>query len=141
MLCLKVLAKLLKSPAEWLLNFLFVHQNFPGQYRHLAPALQAAGHCCVAIGARSAPGLSGISLKRYEVRGEGAPAGLHPWASDLQVKCLRASAAAEAALELREEGFRPDLIVGHPGWGELFALPGVFPGVPVLHQLEMAGLC
>ena len=91
----------------------------------------------MAIGARSAPGLSGISLKRYEVRGEGAPAGLHPWASDLQVKCLRASAAAEAALELRDEGFRPDLIVGHPGWGELFALPGIFPGVPVLHHLEM----
>lgn len=23
---------------------LFIHQNFPGQYRHLAPALQARGH-------------------------------------------------------------------------------------------------
>ena len=119
------------------MNFLFVHQNFPGQYRHLAPALQAAGHRCVAIAARSAAGLSSVELKRYGVKGKSAPAGVHPWASDLQVKCLRAQASAEAALELRSQGFQPDLIIGHPGWGELLAVPGIYPGVPVLHQLEM----
>ncbi|MFM7235198.1 MAG: hypothetical protein ACKOYK_00260, partial [Cyanobium sp.] len=34
------------------------------------------------------------------------------------------------------EGFVPDLVIGHPGWGELLAIKDVFPSVPVLHQLE-----
>jgi len=117
-------------------NILFVHQNFPGQYRHLAPALLAGGHRCCAIAGRSAPGLRGLPIERYTIQGLVAPAGLHPWASDLQVKCLRAEAVAHAAIRVQRQGFVPDLIVGHPGWGELLAIQGVFPGVPVLHQLE-----
>jgi glycosyltransferase involved in cell wall biosynthesis len=29
-----------------------------------------------------------------------------------------------------------DLVIGHPGWGELLAIKEVLPGVPVLHHLE-----
>jgi hypothetical protein len=36
-------------------RFLFVHQNFPGQFRHLAPALAAEGHEVVALGMVDAP--------------------------------------------------------------------------------------
>lgn len=34
------------------------------------------------------------------------------------------------------EGFKPDLVIGHPGWGELLAIKDVLPDVPVLHHLE-----
>jgi glycosyltransferase involved in cell wall biosynthesis len=43
---------------------------------------------------------------------------------------------AQQAARLAQQGFRPDLIIGHPGWGELLAIKDVFPNVPVLHQLE-----
>jgi len=117
-------------------NLLFIHQNFPGQYRHLAPALQAVGHRCKAIATAEAIGLPGIPLHRYRPRADPAPAGLHPWAHDLHVKCVRAEAVAHQADQLRNSGFLPDLIIGHPGWGELLAIKDVFPDVPVLHQLE-----
>ncbi|MEB3323757.1 MAG: glycosyltransferase, partial [Cyanobacteriota bacterium] len=58
------------------------------------------------------------------------------WAADFQTKCLRAEAVAQLAAQIRDEGFVPDLVVGHPGWGELLAIKDVFPSVPVLHQLE-----
>jgi len=118
------------------MNFLFVHQNFPGQYCHLAQALQQAGHVCLAIGGPTARELQHIPLHRlcYERVDRGED--IHPWVKDLQIKCQRAEAVARQAFRLRQQGLRPDLIIGHPGWGELLAIKDVFPSVPVLHQLE-----
>jgi len=116
-------------------DILFVHQNFPGQYRHLAPALVAAGHRCQSIGGSGSPGIPAVPHQRYQLTGAG-PAGLHPWAQDFHVKCQRAEAVAQQAARLAQQGFRPDLVIGHPGWGELLSIKDVFPNVPVLHQLE-----
>ena len=118
------------------MNFLFIHQNFPGQYCHLAPALRARGHACLAIGGPTAVQLPGIHLHRVRYPGLGRPPGIHPWAEDFQLKCLRADAVARKAHQLAQQGFKPDLILGHPGWGELLAIKDVLPDVPVLHQLE-----
>src|SRR5204863_8075177 len=53
-----------------LMRFLFVHQNFPGQYRHLAAHLARAGHEVVAIGETAnlhrTPRLAGVKLYGYE---------------------------------------------------------------------------
>jgi hypothetical protein len=117
-------------------NLLFIHQNFPGQYRYLAPSLQRLGHRCVAIAGPCASGLRDIPLHRLVYQGISDFPGLHPWARDLQVKCLRAEAVAHQVLSLRQQGFVPDLVIGHPGWGELLAIKDVLPDVPVLHQLE-----
>jgi len=116
------------------MRVLLIHQNFPGQYRHLAPALAARGDQVMALGAPGAPGLPGVPLRRYPLPKEAPPC--HPWAADFQTKCLRAEAVAQLAAQIRNEGFVPDLVVGHPGWGELLAIKDVFPSVPVLHQLE-----
>jgi glycosyltransferase involved in cell wall biosynthesis len=116
------------------MRVLFIHQNFPGQYRHLAPALVARGDSVLALGAPRASGLEGIPLRRYPLPKETPPC--HPWAADFQTKCVRAAAVARLAAQCRDEGFHPDLVVGHPGWGELLAIKDVFPSVPVLHQLE-----
>ena len=116
------------------MRVLLIHQNFPGQYRHLAPALVARGDQVLALGAPTAPGLAGLSLRRYPLPNAVPPC--HPWAADFQTKCLRAEAVARLAAQCREEGFIPDVVIGHPGWGELLAIKDVFPSVPVLHQLE-----
>jgi glycosyltransferase involved in cell wall biosynthesis len=113
---------------------LLIHQNFPGQYRHLAPALAARGDQLLALGAPRAPGLDGVPLLRYPLPQEAPPC--HPWAADFQTKCLRAEAVARLAAQCRDGGFHPDVVIGHPGWGELLAIKEVFPTVPVLHQLE-----
>ena len=70
-----------------LMNILFIHQNFPGQYKHLAPALAKAGHRCVALTLRGKePQLwQGVHMVPYAVkRPQGK--GVHPWLMDTETK-------------------------------------------------------
>lgn len=108
------------------MNILFVHQNFPGQFKHLAPALARQGHRVVALHINACQPLPGVQLVRYQPQGQPGH-GTHRWLADLEVKTLRGEAAWHAALKLREQGFVPDVIVAHPGWGESLFLHQVWP--------------
>lgn len=110
------------------MKILLVHQNFPAQFKHLAPALAARGHEVVALTLRKQlPDIwQGVRICRYPVQ-RSSTAGIHPWITDLETKAIRGEAAFEAARKLRAEGFVPDLILAHPGWGESLFLKEVWP--------------
>ena len=105
---------------------LFVHQNFPGQFKHLAPALARSGHDVRALAAPKARGLSGVEMHTAFPRCTTGQDG-HPWSRDFDTKIIRGEAAYRAALAMRESGFSPDVIVAHPGWGESLFLKQVWP--------------
>jgi glycosyltransferase involved in cell wall biosynthesis len=116
------------------MNVLFVHQNFPGQFKHLAPHLARTGHGVRALGI-DGPGLPGIDLRRYKPqRATGKQT--HPWVQEFETKVIRGEACAAAALALRIEGFAPDVIVANPGWGESLFLRDVFPKAKMLALIE-----
>ena len=119
------------------MNILFVHQNFPGQYKHLAPALAARpGYKVVALGMnQQLPALPGIPAIYYQVSRGNTP-GIHPGLIDAESKLIRGEAAAAAAEQLRQQGFIPDLICVHPGWGESLFLDEIYPNTPQLHYCE-----
>lgn len=114
------------------MDILFIHQNFPGQYKHLAPALVRAGHSCVSLTLRvNEPQVwQGVRLIPYTIKRQPGK-GVHPWLTDVETKLLRGEACWRAALELKAQGYAPDLIVGHPGWGELMFLRDVWPGARI----------
>ncbi len=114
------------------MNSLFVHQNFPGQYLHLAPALAAdPKNQVVAIGARSGVSLPGVRVTRYAIPGSPGTQ-THSWLVEQELKVLRGEAVARAALQLRGQGFKPDVICAHPGWGEALFLKDVWPDCRML---------
>jgi glycosyltransferase involved in cell wall biosynthesis len=117
------------------LRILFVHQNFPGQYKHLAPALAARGHEVHALTINQQVPLPGVIVHRYKV-GRGSTKDIHPWVIDIETKVLRGEACAKAADRLNDAGFVPDVICAHPGWGEALFLREVWPDVPQLHYVE-----
>jgi glycosyltransferase involved in cell wall biosynthesis len=117
-------------------RILIIHQNFPGQYRHLVGALLARGDQVQAIGAPHAPGMAGVACFRYGLPSPGTVPVVHPWAQDFQVKVFRAEAVLTLLRERSDQIARPDLILGHPGWGELLGIKDHWGDVPVLHQLE-----
>lgn len=115
------------------MNILFVHQNFPGQYKYLAPELaRIAGsgkNRVVALRMGEDSSYAGIEVLGYDVKqnyGKG-----HPHLEDLQVKLLRAEAAASRAKKLKASGFNPDVILAHPGWGETLLLKDVWPNARI----------
>jgi glycosyltransferase involved in cell wall biosynthesis len=58
--------------------------------------------------------------------------GIHPWAIDFETKTIRAEACARKMVELKAAGLTPDLVVGHPGWGETWLVKDVWPEAPLL---------
>jgi glycosyltransferase involved in cell wall biosynthesis len=110
-------------------RILFVHQNFPGQFPHIAAAARVRGYRLAAIGGPSARNMPGVDVRRWRIS-RGTTKGIFYPATRAEADLMRAAAAAEAALKLKADGFVPDLIVGHPGWGETIHMSEVFPGVP-----------
>jgi glycosyltransferase involved in cell wall biosynthesis len=106
-------------------RILFVHQNFPGQFRHLSALLAASGDEVVALTMAAGGDACGARLVRTRAtRSTGAA---HPWARDFDTKLIRGEATFRTAVALRQQGFVPDLIVAHPGWGDTLFLKDVWP--------------
>lgn len=117
------------------MNILLVHQNFPGQYLHLAPHLARLGHRVVAVSSRPGVIMPGVRLVTYEVPSERAP-GTHRYLKNTEEYVIRGEFVAARAVGLARAGFRPDIICAHPGWGEVLYLDDIWKGVPQLHYCE-----
>jgi glycosyltransferase involved in cell wall biosynthesis len=105
---------------------LFVHSNFPAQFGIIADALTAAGWRSAAIASRTGRVIGNIPLKRWCVT-RNSTNGIYPPATRAEADFIRGRAAAECAFALQETGFSPELIIGHPGWGETLFLKQIFP--------------
>lgn len=110
------------------MNILLIHQNFPGQFKFLAPALVQHGHTVVAMTMQKTQvrEWQGVKLVPYTATRGTAP-NVHPWVSDFETKTIRGEACFRAALQLKAEGFVPEVIVAHHGWGESLFLKDVWP--------------
>ncbi|MCC5971361.1 MAG: glycosyltransferase [Pararhodobacter sp.] len=110
------------------MKILLVHQNFPGQFLHLAPALVARGHEVVALTDEGNERPSPITTFRYRAPEPRPDPAVARFATTYAEMTNRAHRAARAALVLRDKhGFYPDLIFGHGGWGETLFLQEVWP--------------
>ena len=103
------------------MRILFVHQNFPGQFKHLAPALAAdPGNQVLAFSMqKNGPDeWQGIRLVRYQAS-RGTTPNVHPWVSDFETKTIRGEAAFRAALALRQifQLSLNTLLYFQKGWG------------------------
>jgi glycosyltransferase involved in cell wall biosynthesis len=110
------------------MRILFIHQNFPGQFRHLAPALLKRGHDVTAMTMMKSPPAQwqGIKLIGYRALRSSSKV-IHPWIADLETKTIRGESCYRVAMQLRANGYNPDLIVAHPGWGESMFVKDVWP--------------
>ena len=111
------------------MNFLFVHQSYPTQFKHLAPALVRRGHDVRGLSKR-VPGITdmdGVKVHPYTFEPD-ARHKTHPWVTMLNKAVDRAQACFDGARVLRDEhGFTPDVIVAHHAWAEGMFLKQVWP--------------
>jgi glycosyltransferase involved in cell wall biosynthesis len=120
--------------------YLFIHQGYPGQYRHVVQHLAAQrGNRIYFISlAGDPPGFKARGIKRVTYVRPPAPANLncHPLTVDLDLAIRRGALVADLCRKLRDHGVRPDVVVGHCGWGETLFVKEIFPDAPVLTYFE-----
>lgn len=117
------------------MKLLFVHQNCPGQFRHLAPSLASAGHDVVFIGQKGKPTPAGVKRMEYEPHRKVTPQ-IHPYLAGTEAAVLNGQAVARLAFRLKAQGFVPDAMIGNPGWGETLFLKDVWPDRPLISLCE-----
>jgi len=110
-------------------KILFVHQNFPGQFLHLAPALEARGHEVTALtdqhNERASPIARNFRYPSPKLELDTAQCRLGKTYTEMSERGLMAARAARALRD--QHGYMPDLVFGHPGWGETLYLRDVWP--------------
>ncbi len=110
------------------MKILIIHQNFPGQFKNIAPALVLEGHDVICFTMQRNPPTQwqGVKVIGYNPS-QGTTPNIHPWVSDFETKTIRGEAAFRTALKLKKDGYNPDIIIAHPGWGESLFLKDVWP--------------
>lgn len=121
------------------MKVLFIHQNFPGQYRHIAAALaDDPGNQVLAIG--EAGNLGRLGHPRVRELGYRAPEGAgpntHHYLRTFEAAVRRGQQVARVAERLRRIGYRPDIVCCHPGWGEGLYLRDLWPEAVLLYFFE-----
>ena len=115
---------------------LFIHQNFPGQFRHLIAHLaRQPGVEVLGIGLHTAPGMKGIRWMGYRPHRE-ASKDTHPYAHMFENGVLYGQQVLRILLDLKERGYQPDVVFAHPGWGESLYVKLVFPKTRLIHFCE-----
>ncbi len=118
------------------MKYLFVHQNFPGQYLHILKHLAARGRDqIVFITEPNANHLAGVRKIVYRLE-RGSSRTTHRDAREFELASLRAETVARTAMQVKQLGFTPDIIIGHHGWGELLNIRDVWPETPLLGYFE-----
>ena len=86
-------------------TFLFIHQNFPGQFVHVAGELARQGHKVVALGIKGRA-IPGVQYIRYTPKAPGRISEVEP-ARDFETKIVRGMACLQAMAQLRQQGLMP----------------------------------
>jgi len=117
------------------MNILFLHRNFPAQFRHLAFHLAKDPKNKVAfITNRKEYNIPGVIKVVYDLKREVSKE-THRYLRFYEDSIIHAQAAAEAALQLKTHGFIPDIVYGH-SWGPNMFIKDVFPDSKLLVYFE-----
>ncbi|MBP2303075.1 glycosyltransferase family 4 protein [Azospirillum picis] len=118
------------------MKIVFIHQNMPGQYKHLATRLaQNPDNQVVFITKRKDRDLPGVKRISYEVAREPSKT-IHHYLYRSEEAILYGQAVVRVLMQMRRERFIPDIIITHPGWGEALFVKDVFPDTPLLNHCE-----
>lgn len=114
------------------MKLLFVHQNFPAQFLHLAPEMQRRGHDVRAITEAGNKNQMDVPALRYSFKSAKVDPEIARLGRNFTLNSDRGVVVARLARKLRSQGYVPDVIYGHSGWGETLFLKEVWPEARLL---------
>ncbi len=120
------------------MRILFLHPNFPAQFRHLAQALAANPDHQVWLGTQpNRPGgeIPGVQTVLF-APSRPPSAQTHHYVQGLEAAVLQGQAVYRMADQLQQQGFVPDLVYGEAGSGVNLFIKDIFPDAKVLCTCE-----
>ena len=118
------------------MRVLFLHQNFPGQFPHIASHLAALhGNQVLSISQQQARGLQGVTNVIYKPARQ-ITKNIHHYSAGLESAVLNGQATAKVMEALKQKGFVPDAVIGHAGWGETLYVKDVFTKTKLINYFE-----
>ncbi len=118
------------------MKYLFIHQNFLGQFQHMArhfarnPKNEVA--CICHPGKPNMPGVRKFDYTPHRQ----VTQGIHPYLIRTEAAVINGQSVARVLMQLRQAGWVPDVVIGHPGWGETLFVKDIFPNVPLISFSE-----
>ena len=109
------------------MKILFVHQNFPAQFGRLAAQMTTDPKNQVVFLTRDNGVNFGNIRKIYFKEHRPAEEAIHPYLRTMESAVIQGQAVYKAAMKLKHQGFWPDVIYGHSGFGATMILKDVFP--------------
>ncbi len=121
-------------------KILFMHPNLPAQFKYLIPAVVECGADVRGLTFSNPAAVLNI-LKRPVTIEQAKPLSdssekIDPWLMDMDSKVVRARAAREVLMSWKLQGWEPDLVIGHTGWGDMQSVRTVFPSSKVIGWFE-----
>ena len=118
------------------MRILFLHPNFPAQFRHLAAVLGQDSQNQVVFATNRREGqIKGVNKVLYEKSRTARPE-THHYVRPLENAVLEAQGVYRVAQKLKEQGFKPDIVYGHSGWGPTLLMKDIFPQATLLCYFE-----
>jgi glycosyltransferase involved in cell wall biosynthesis len=128
-------ARTIAANFRTVMRILFIHQNFPGQFIHVAHALKREGrHELLAVTHEGNERERLIPTRTYGFTPK--PLKAAPFVDHYAQRVARGLAVADLLVTLRREGFAPDLVIGHGGWGETLFVKDVWPRTKIILHAE-----
>ena len=116
-------------------TYFFIHQNMPAQFLHLCIYLRDRGHNIVFITRNKDNQLGRTTKVMYKPAREPNPE-THPYMKTLEDGILHGQAVFRSISNLLSKGYRPDIVIGHAGWGEMLFVKDILPDIPVISYWE-----
>ncbi len=117
------------------IKILFLHRNFPAQFRHLISHLiNDPGYDLAFITNRKEAKLKGMTVGFYDLTRQ-VSEHTHSYLKNYEEFIIHGQGTARIAQKLKDKGFYPDVIIGHT-WGQNLFIQEVFPDAPLIGYFE-----
>lgn len=118
------------------MKILIIHPNMPGQYKHLVKLLAAdpANQVVFLTKPRNIT-IPGVTKVEYRMSREPRQ-DTHRYNIGFERAIYQGQEVWRVCKKLKQEGFIPDIVCAHPGWGDALFIKDIFPNTPLLSFME-----
>ena len=113
-------------------TYVFVHQNMPAQFLHLCRYFRDRGHNVIFITKNKENRIGGVTKVKYKLERE-ANQTIQHYLKTLDEAVLHGQSVFRSITNLLKHGVKPDVVIGHAGWGETLFVKDVLPDTPLLN--------